>query len=90
MNESKITTNPKWSEIKVDIKKSWDKLSDSDLEKTKGDMKEINVLLQKSYGSTQDTYSQKLTDIFHKFDTKTDPKKDTAAVSETTQSIPKA
>ena len=86
MNESKTTTNPKWPEIKIDIKKSWDKLSDSDLDKTKGDMKEINVLLQKSYGSNQETYSQKLTDIFHKFDAK----KDTAAVTDSSKSIPKA
>lgn len=70
MTTNQSTVNPKWSEIKTDIKKSWDKLSDSDLEKTKGDMKEINVLLQKSYGSTHDTYSKKLTDIFQKFDTK--------------------
>ena len=62
--------NAHWSEIKGDIKKSWSKLSDGDLEKTKGDIKEITVLLQKNYSEGQDANSKKLTEIFKKFDDK--------------------
>lgn len=60
----------KWAEIKGDIIKSWNKLSDSDLESTKGDQKSINALLQKNYGATHDTYSKKITDIFERYDAK--------------------
>ena len=59
-----------WSEIKADLTKAWNRLSESDLESTQGDPRAINLLLQKNYGQTHDTYSKKITDIFERFDAK--------------------
>ncbi len=57
----------KWTEIKADLMKAWNKLSEGDLESTHGDPRQINLLLQKNYGETHDTYSKKITDIFERF-----------------------
>ena len=64
MNENVVKGN--WKEIKSDLQKSWGKLTDDELEKTKGDMKAIGGLLQQRYGETQDFYSKKVADIFHR------------------------
>lgn len=62
----------KWLEIKGDIQKAWGNLTDDELEKTKGDMKSIQGLIQQKYGQAQETYSQKLSDIFGKYSDKKD------------------
>jgi hypothetical protein len=41
MSTSPNPVSTQWPAIKSDIKKSWSKILDSDLEKTNGDMKEI-------------------------------------------------
>ena len=58
----------KWAEIKADVMKAWNKLSEGDLESTHGDQKAINALLQKNYGDTPDGYTKKLTDIYERYD----------------------
>ncbi len=70
LNEN--TVKGKWLEIKGDVQKAWGKLTDDELEKTKGDMKAIKGLIQQRYGQEQDSFSQKLTDIFSKFEDKKD------------------
>ncbi len=62
----------KWLEIKGDIQKAWGKLTDDELEKTKGDMKAISGLVQQKYGESQEFHSKKVSDIFHKFQDKKD------------------
>jgi uncharacterized protein YjbJ (UPF0337 family) len=62
----------KWLEIKGDIQKSWGKLTDDELDKTKGDMKSISGLIQKRYGETEEKYASKLSDIYKRFDDKKD------------------
>ena len=66
MNEN--TLKGKWLEIKGDIQKSWGKLTDDDLEKTKGDMKAISGLIQQRYGEAEHKYSKKLEGIFQRFE----------------------
>lgn len=68
LNEN--TLKGKWREIKGDIQKSWGKLTDDELEKTKGDLKAISGLLQQKYGATQESYSKKISDIFERFEEK--------------------
>ncbi len=80
MTTTQATPNVKWPEIKVDIIKSWSKVSEADLEKTNGDFKEISTLLQKNYGETNSSYSSKLSEIFKRFETQ----KDAAPAVETT------
>lgn len=72
MNEN--TIKGKWLEMKGDIQKAWGKLTDDELEKTKGDMKAIGGLIQQRYGEAQETYSKKLSDIFNRFEDKKDEK----------------
>lgn len=70
LNEN--TIKGKWLEIKGEIQKSWGKLTDDELEKTKGDMKAISGLVQQRYGEAQDVSSRKVSDIFHRFENKKD------------------
>ncbi len=70
MNEN--TIKGKWLEIKGDVQKAWGKLTDDDLEKTKGDFKSISGLIQQKYGEAQEKSSVKLSEIFKKFETQKD------------------
>ena len=65
MNEN--TLKGKWLEIKGDVQKAWGKLTDDELEQTKGDMKSIGGLIQQKYGEEQGVYGKKLEDIFKRF-----------------------
>jgi len=62
----------KWREIKGEVQKAWGKLTDDELEQTKGDMKAIGGLIQQRYGEAQEKQSQKLADIFKRFESKKD------------------
>lgn len=62
----------KWLEMKGDIQKAWGKLTDSDLDKTKGDLKAISGLIQQKYGEEQDKSTAKLADIFKRFEKEKD------------------
>lgn len=70
MNENVI--KGKWLEMKGDIQKSWGKLTDDDLEKTKGDLKAISGLIQQKYGEAEEKSSTKLSEIFTRFESKKD------------------
>ncbi len=70
INENKV--EGKWLEIKGEVQKAWGKLTNDELEKTKGDMKAIGGLIQQRYGGAQKNYSEKLSGIFHKFESKKD------------------
>ncbi len=65
-NESVV--KGKWREIKGEVQKAWGKLSDDELEKTKGDVKAIGGLIQQRYGKTKEDYSKKLSNIFERFE----------------------
>jgi uncharacterized protein YjbJ (UPF0337 family) len=64
MKVNQNTTKGKWLEIKGDVQKAWGKLTDDDLEKSKGDMKKIAGIIQQRYGETQKGSIDKLEDIF--------------------------
>ncbi len=70
MNENII--KGKWLEMKGDLQKAWGKLTDDDLEKSKGDMKTISGLIQQKYGEAQEKSQVKLSEIFKKFEAKKD------------------
>jgi uncharacterized protein YjbJ (UPF0337 family) len=60
----------KWTEIKFDLQKSWTKLTDDELDLTKGNMKSISGLVQQRYGGVQNSYTKKISDIFKRFENK--------------------
>lgn len=68
----------KWREIKGDIQRAWGKLTDDELEKTKGDMTAVGGLIQKKYGETQDSYNKKLNEIYQRFENTKDKNVDAA------------
>ncbi len=65
LNEN--TIKGKWQEIKGEVQKAWGRLTDDELEKTKGDAKAIAGLIQQRYGEAQDKASEKLSGIFERF-----------------------
>jgi uncharacterized protein YjbJ (UPF0337 family) len=73
MEMNKNIVNGRWLEIKGDIQKTWGKLTDDELEETKGEMKSIGGLIQKKYGQTQAAYDEKVKAIFSKFSDKGKP-----------------
>ena len=72
MNLNENIIKGKWLEIKGDVQKSWGKLTDDELDKTKGDMKAISGLIQQKYGQVEHSYDKKLSDIFDRFSEKKD------------------
>ena len=64
----------KWLEIKGDIQKAWGKLTDDELDKVKGDIKQISGLIQQKYGKHLDANDRRLTEIFKSYEDKKDSK----------------
>lgn len=62
----------KWREMKGDLQSAWGKLTDDELEKTKGDMKAISGLIQQRYGEAEAKSGKKLSEIFERFEEKKD------------------
>ncbi len=50
----------KWKEVKGEIVKSWGRLTDDELEQTKGDFSKIAGLVQQKYGETQESVRDRL------------------------------
>ncbi len=57
----------KWKELKGEIQKIWSKVTDNELEETKGDMTKVSGIVQTHYGETQENVRSKLNDFFAKF-----------------------
>lgn len=50
----------KWKEIKGEIVKSWGKITEDELEQTKGDLAKIAGIVQQKYGETQESIRERL------------------------------
>ena len=72
MTTNKNLSKGKWTEIKGEVQKALGKLTDDELEKTKGDIKVIGGLIQQRYGEIQKNSDEKLSNIFKKFEEKKD------------------
>jgi uncharacterized protein YjbJ (UPF0337 family) len=75
INETAI--KGKWLEIKGEIQKAWGKLTDDDLEKTKGDLKAIRGIIKQRYGNVEEKADEKLKSIYDKIIEKKDVAIDT-------------
>jgi uncharacterized protein YjbJ (UPF0337 family) len=62
INENLASGN--WKELKGRIQSTWGKLTDDELETSKGDVNTIAGLIQQKYGSTQEDVRKKLNDWF--------------------------
>ena len=70
MNEESF--HGKWEEIKGSVRSMWGKLTDDELEKTKGDVQQISGLIMQRYGDTKADSTKKLEEIFNRFKTNKD------------------
>ena len=50
----------KWKEIKGEIVRSWGKITEDELEQTKGDLSKISGLVQQKYGEAQESVRERL------------------------------
>ena len=50
----------KWREFKGHVQNSWGKLTDDELEETRGDMNKISGLVQSRYGLAQEKIKEKI------------------------------
>lgn len=57
----------KWNEIKGEIQKAWGRLTDDEIEKTKGDLKALQGLVQQKYGFVQEDVQQRCSEIYQRF-----------------------
>ncbi|AGH94590.1 CsbD family protein [Pseudobdellovibrio exovorus] len=64
----------KWTQIKGEIMKAWGKLTDDELEQTKGDMVKVAGLVQQKYGETQESVRDRINDFLKSVKTDTDSK----------------
>jgi uncharacterized protein YjbJ (UPF0337 family) len=78
----------KWNDIKGEIKTNWGKLTDDDLDQTKGNVTSIAGIIQEKYGHAKEEVSQKLNDLFSRFSgSANDSAKDASStLSRTTES----
>ena len=60
----------KWLEIKGEIQKAWGKLTDDEVEQTKGDVKSIAGLVMQKYGEETDKFEKKFSEILAPFQAK--------------------
>ena len=58
----------KWTEIKGEIQKSWGKITNDEIEKTKGDAKQMAGLLQQKYGLAKEEAAEKINKLYSKFE----------------------
>lgn len=58
------TVKGKWLEVKGQILNAWGKLTNDDLDKTKGNIAEIAGLIRQHYGEAKEDVSKKLGDMF--------------------------
>lgn len=56
----------KWMEVKGEILNKWGKLTDNELDQTKGNIKSIAGLIQQHYGDLKEDVNEKLNAIFER------------------------
>jgi len=64
----------KWKELKGEVQKLWGRLTDDELEKTKGDAKALEGVVQSRYGIKEEEFRGKINDLLAKYSPGEDPK----------------
>ncbi len=70
MNQDQLSG--KWKELKGEIRNQWGKLTDDELESTKGNIGAISGLIQQRYGDAKESASDKLQSLFTRFGAKSE------------------
>ena len=53
-----------WNELKGRLRSAWGKLTDDEIESTKGDVQKMGGLIQQKYGAFEEDARKKLNDLF--------------------------
>ena len=61
------TIKGKWTEAKGAIINAWGKLTNDELDKTRGNLTEVAGIIQKKYGHAKEEVSKKLDELMGKF-----------------------
>lgn len=67
MELNKNTIKGKWLEFKGEVQKAWGRLTDDELEATKGDVKSVGGLIQQKYGREQEGWQSSFDSMVDKF-----------------------
>lgn len=67
MNFDKASMQGKWNEIKGELRKAWGRLTDDELEQTKGDVTAIKGLLEQRYSDEKQDFNSRLDEIYSRF-----------------------
>lgn len=63
MTINQETVNGKWLEIKGEIQKVWGKITDDEVEQTKGDINSIAGIVMQKYGEEKEKFMGKFSQI---------------------------
>lgn len=63
MTINQDTITGKWLEIKGEIRKAWGKLTEDEIEQTKGDLTSIAGLVMQKYGEENEKFQNRLAEI---------------------------
>lgn len=66
------TIKGKWTEFKGEILSQWGKMTDDELDTTKGNLVSIAGLIQQKYGSKKEEVQEGLNNLIAKFSEKTE------------------
>lgn len=53
----------KWKELKGEVQKLWGRLTDDELEETKGEATSLSGLVQRKYGIKEEEFRSKMNDL---------------------------
>lgn len=74
MSLTKSTEKENWLKMKVELQKTWGKLTHEELDKSKRDIKAIGGMIQQRHGEPLEKSRTRLTEIFKKYEQSKDPK----------------
>ncbi len=67
MHFNEDTIKGKWQEIKGDVQKAWGKLTDDEIEETKGNVKAMAGLVRQKYGNEKADFENKFEEIVSRY-----------------------
>ena len=65
MNENQISG--KWNEFKGELRSMWGKLTDDEIEATKGDAQAIEGLIEQRYGDSKEDFRSRVNGLMDKY-----------------------
>ena len=71
MHMTENAVRGKWQEIKGDIQRTWGRITEDELNQTKGDFKALAGLVQQRYGLGKEQFDETLANVLDRFQVRT-------------------